>query len=251
MGIPFGKPDCPPCNPTAARHLSTRCLCLEKIPFTSYDFWAYLSAGALLLVAADYLAGTEQLARADWTVMQGLIGVMTAYVLGQLVASLSAVVMERFLVKRILGFPRNVLFGGGRAPRIIRASLSGYFKALPTETQTAALARGLRQGIDGHGEALFMAAYAHATLSPSVMARLENFMNLYGFCRNMATVGFLCSAALACSHYLFGQPVANAQLAAGCALLAIGLTLRYLKFYRLFSVEVFTTYAYSKDPTSP
>ncbi len=30
----------------------------QKIPFTSYDFWAYLSAGFLLIFALDAAAGT-------------------------------------------------------------------------------------------------------------------------------------------------------------------------------------------------
>lgn len=33
---------------------------MEKIPFTSYDFWAYLSAGFLLLFVADQVAGTSE-----------------------------------------------------------------------------------------------------------------------------------------------------------------------------------------------
>lgn len=220
---------------------------MDKIPFTSYDFWAYLSAGGLLLVAADHLAGTGQLARTNWTVMQGVVGVMSAYVLGQLVASLSSALMERVLVKHVLGYPRNVLFGGGRAPRLLRAALGEYFKALPTETQAAAIQRGAQEGVLGHGEALFWAAYAKARQSPPVMARLDNFMNLYGFCRNMATVGLLSSVALACSYTCFGHPITNLQVAGVCLLLSAGLTLRYLKFYRLFSVEVFTSYAYGKE----
>ena len=122
-----------------------------------------------------------------------------------------------------------------------------YFRALPTETQAAALQRGKQEGVLGYGEGLFWAAYAKAKLSPAVMARLENFMNLYGFCRNIATVGLLSSIAFACSYAFFGHPISNLHLAGGCLLLSAGLTLRYLKFYRLFSVEVFTSYAYGKE----
>ena len=45
----------------------------NKIPFTSYDFWAYLSAGFLFLFIADLVAGTGLLARDRWTVVQGVV----------------------------------------------------------------------------------------------------------------------------------------------------------------------------------
>ena len=62
----------------------------NKIPFTSYDFWAYLSAGFLLLFIADLVAGTGLLDRYSWTVVQGVVAVSAAYAVGQLVASLSS-----------------------------------------------------------------------------------------------------------------------------------------------------------------
>lgn len=83
----------------------------QKFPFTSYDFWAYLSAGFLLLFVVDYVAGTALLARDSWTVVQGIVAVSSAYVIGQLVASMSAAVFERVLVGRLLGYPQMVLFG--------------------------------------------------------------------------------------------------------------------------------------------
>jgi hypothetical protein len=220
---------------------------LERIPFTSYDFWAYLSAGAVLLVVADYVAETGYLSQASWTFAQGLVGVISAYVLGQVVASFSALVFETWLVKRLLGFPRNNLFGTARAPRFVRMLLPGYFRALPMETQAAALARGKTEGIDGHGEALFWAAYSKARLSPAVMVRLDNFLNLYGFCRNMAMVGAIAAIVLAGSYYLYDKSYSNVSLAIAAAVIAVGLTLRYLKFYRVFAVEVFTSYAYNFD----
>lgn len=89
----------------------------QKIPFTSYDFWAYLSAGFLLLIAVDSAAGKSLLMRESWTIVQGIVAVSVAYAVGHLVASLSSLVFERGLVGRLLGYPRNVLFGQPKAPR--------------------------------------------------------------------------------------------------------------------------------------
>ena len=81
----------------------------QKFPFTSYDFWAYLSAGFLLLFAIDQAMSTKLLMRDSWTVVQGVVAVSVAYVVGHLVASASSFLLEKMLVGRLLGYPRNVL----------------------------------------------------------------------------------------------------------------------------------------------
>lgn len=220
----------------------------SKIPFTSYDFWAYLSAGFLLLFVGDYVADTQVFARTSWTLVQGVVAVSAAYAVGQLVASASAWMFERGLVGRWLGYPRNVLFGRASAGRWVRRALPGYFHALPDETKHAALTRAQTMGVDGPGEALFWAAYGHARSSPVVMGRLDNFLNLYGFCRNTALVAFL-DAGLLLGHYRWGGGNRDDLYLAGVAIIVgMGLLLRYLKFFRHFAVELFTAYASSDKP---
>jgi hypothetical protein len=86
----------------------------QRIPFTSYDFWAYLSAGFLFLFAVDSAADAKLLMRDSWTLVQGVVAVSLAYVIGHIAASLSSWIFERGLVGKVLGFPRNVLFGHSR-----------------------------------------------------------------------------------------------------------------------------------------
>ena len=219
----------------------------QKIPFTSYDFWAYLSAGFLLLFVIDYVGGTGVFARESWTVIQGIVAVSSAYVVGQLTASLSSLLLERLLVGRLLGYPRMILFGKATAWRVFRALLPMYYQALPRETQEAALNQGKKFGIDKPGEALFWPAYAHARATPAVMSRLENFLNLYGFCRNIAVVGLIDSALLAISHRWYSAPAETMYLAVALLILSLGMILRYLKFYRQFAIEAFTAFAYAED----
>ncbi len=112
---------------------------MEKIPFTTYDFWAYLSAGFLLLFVTDHVAGTGLFARESWTTVQGVVAVTSAYAVGQLVASTSSLVFERFLVGGLLGYPSKVLFGYSNAPNWLRACIPSYFKSLPDESKKRAL----------------------------------------------------------------------------------------------------------------
>lgn len=220
----------------------------QKFPFTTYDFWAYLSAGFLLAAALDQAAGTRLLHREQWTIVQGAITVCGAYVLGQLVASLSSWLFERMFVGKLLGYPRQVLFGQARAWKIVQRLLPSYFEQLPAATQLAVMEKGQKVGIGSAGEALFWAAYANARATPVVMNRLENFLNQYGFCRNTALVAFIDAAVL---YWAYMQPSgdpAHLIWSRVALLIGIGLTLRYLKFLRHYSVEVFTSFAYAKEP---
>ncbi len=220
---------------------------MEKIPFTSYDFWAYLSAGFLLLFVADQVAGSGLLARTSWTIVQGVVAVASAYAVGQLVASISSFVFERLLVGKVLGFPRNVVFGRSNAPGWLRACMPGYFKALPDETKRRALEKATADGVTGPGEAMFWAAYGRARSDAAVMSRLDNFLNLYGFCRNTALVAFMNAALLYWSYRWNGGPETHLQWTWAALAVGVGMTFRYLKFLRHYAVEVFTSYAHGKD----
>lgn len=220
----------------------------QQIPFTSYDFWAYLSAGFLLLFAVDQAAGTYLLMRESWTVIQGVIAVSLAYGAGQLVASASSAVFEKLLVGRLLGLPLNVLFGQPKAWKWVRRIMPGYFEPLPDATQRAALEKGSKVGVSIPGDALFWPAFAHARATPPVMARLNDFLNLYGFCRNAAFVAFMDAAIFYWSYLQPKGPVEHLLWARIAIVVGIGMTLRYLKFYRHYASEVFTAFAYSKEP---
>lgn len=215
---------------------------MDKIPFTDYDFWAYLSAGFFLLVVIDLIIGSGLAGRESWTVIQGLVVVSGAYVVGQLVASGSSLTLERGLVGKVLGYPRDVIFGRATAWDWLKTILPSYFHPLPAETQKAAIDKGAGTT----GEALFWRAYEHARSTPAVMDRLTTFLNLYGFCRNIAFVAFVDAALLYGWHCWGNGPPSARYWAVAAVALGAGMVLRYLKFFRLYAVEMFTAYAHSK-----
>lgn len=219
---------------------------LEKFPFTSYDFWAYLASGFLLLGVADFVAATDLLTQDDWSWFQIGVAVTCAYVTGQLVASLSSTIFERGLV-RLLGYPRNVLFGKTKPWRVARFCLGVYYSALPAETQRAALEKGKAFGVTQPGEALFWPAFNACRDRAPVMTRLDNFLNMYGFATNMALVCLVDAALLGWSYHCNDGPALHGNLGLLALVAGVGMTLRYLKFYRLYTVEVFTAFAYAKD----
>lgn len=218
----------------------------QKVPFTSYDFWAYLSAGFIVLAAIDYVASTHLLYRDSWTVVQGVMAMVSAYTVGQMVASMASFLYEKVLVTKLLGTPRLILFGRARAWKPVRWLIPGYFEALPEPTQQAILERAAHSGINVPGEGLFWCAFAYARMTPAVMSRLSDFLNLYGFARNVSLAAFL-DAAVLYWHYQWNNGNETAlHLSQGALVVGFGMLLRYLKFFRQYALEVFTSYAHSK-----
>lgn len=219
---------------------------MDKLPFREYDFWAYLSSGFLLLLAIDYVAGTRFIEKEEWTVIQGTIAVSTAYVVGHLVSSLSANILERFLVGKLLGPPRETLFKHVKAPEVIKRALPGYYEPLPDVTISRVLEKGAAMNVSRPGEELFGPAYSVAKNDSVAMDRMQSFLNQYNFCRNSALVALIDAGLLLVYRKWFDGPEEVVWWATAAGAVGIGLFLRYLKFYRLFAVEVFTTFAYKE-----
>ncbi|GAB3758718.1 hypothetical protein GCM10028796_04810 [Ramlibacter monticola] len=219
----------------------------QNFPFTSYDFWAYLTSGGLLLAAIDLVAGTGFLGQKDWTWAQTAVAVASAYIAGQLTAALSSPIFERGLVGTVLGYPRDNLFGQCIAPSWLRKCLPAYYQPLPPAAQKAALTKGAALGVDGPGERLFWPAFSVAKESKVAKERMDNFINQYGFARNIALVSFVDAAILAWSYNWHGGKAMHGNLALVALGVGVGMTLRYIKFFRHYGLEVFTTFAYSKE----
>jgi hypothetical protein len=221
---------------------------VEKLPFTSFDFWGYLAAGFLLLCAVDAAAGTQLLARPNWTVIEGIFAASVAYVTGHVVAGLSSLLIERGLVGKVLGWPSANLFGQSKASGFPKWLLGFYFGTLPAETQKAVLDKATPAGVSAPGEALFWLAFAKARGSDRTMGRLNDFLNQYSFCRNVATVAFIDAAILNWSYLQPKAPESHIWWSRIAFFIGVALLLRYLKFLRHYSLELFTAYAHAEEP---
>lgn len=221
--------------------------------FSDYDYFGYISSGLASLGIWDIIFGTEHLLGATWNVPKAIVIVLVAYTIGQVIAAPSAWLIERRLVSRYLLRPSVWLLQteNGKTSMGMGKLLGDYHTPLPENIRQRVFARANTEGAEGlREEALFWHAFGQAKQDPHAYARMEVFLRLYGFCRNMAFVGLL-GAMLA----LFKSIVEGIHLGwsedlgrlAGSALLmgllAIGMIHRYLKFFRLYSVEVFLSYA--------
>ena len=115
-------------------------------PFTDYDFYAYLTAGLTVLFSIDVAVNHGAIMlRETWPVVQVIFAIAVAYIIGQIIAGIAAVVLEHWLARRVLQPPVTVLLALEK-PRL-RECLVGrwivgrYYEPLP---------EGMRRNILSH-----------------------------------------------------------------------------------------------------
>lgn len=228
---------------------------MSRIPFSVYDFFGYLASGFLVLAALDLVFTGGSVIRSDMQLLPGLFWLVVAYVTGHMVANISSFFLERLLVQRFLGRPHQVLFET-LAPRKWTRLFPGYHEPLPKETRERVLKKAdERAGITQPGPGLFLHCFAFVRGDEDARARLDSFLSLYGFSRNVATAAAIAVLVFA-ADLISADSVEVAfrsvefRWAVAAAIAAVGLLYRYLKFFRLYSVEVFVRYAEFEPSTS-
>lgn len=219
--------------------------------FSDYEFFAYFIVGACVILVSDFAFGTHWIIATQWTVPEGLAIALAAYVIGQSVASPAAWLLERKLVRRVLKPPSDVLFGVGKIPRLRTFLFAEYYTPLNDRVRSRVESRG-RSAVPvvAPGESLFWEAYTHAKRDTDSAGRLEAFLKMYGFCRNLTFVAGMAALIFfveAVHDLTLAAPTRQIEidgLRAGIALaVCICMFYRFLKFYRLYGVEVFVSYA--------
>lgn len=169
-----------------------------------------------------------------------------AYVVGQILATPSAWLLESVFVGRVLGRPEKILLGA--RPARLAWLFPGYAAPLPA----AIKARVVRKAEDlaGDPEALFLHAATQARNQPGAAARMGTFLNLYGFCRNVSFTFVLSAALLVGAAIVTGDPQAR-WMATVAAVGSIGMFYRYLKFLRLHGVEILLAFESAPVPAAP
>lgn len=211
-----------------------------RLPFSVYDFFGYLACGFLLPAAADYTLDLGVPFSNGWSLPEGSLFVLIAYVAGQITAGLAAWLLERQLVHRCLGSPDIYLLQD--INNCQRQLFPGFTAPLPEVTRKRVLEKARAAGIQEPGQALFLHAFARVKRDEITLTRLNGFLALYGFCRNMAFVFLLLAALFVWASAVGGKPV-DGRWIAFSILGAIGMFWRYLKFFRQYAYEVFVTYS--------
>lgn len=215
---------------------------MDKLPFSVYDFLSYLASGFLILAAFDFVQSQPTILRDDVGFFPGAFWILAAYVVGHLIASVASALYERLIVGRWLGRPsRHLLEDNRRGWRAFL--LRAYLTPLPPRVVARVRERADRAG--GHeGEDLFLLAFGEAKQHPDLMARMQTFLNLYGFSRNMSAAALI--AVIVVGGGALVIPGVDAEQALGWVaaglVVSVGMFYRYLKFFRQYSFELFVSW---------
>lgn len=222
----------------------------DWFPLTSYDFYAYLTAGMVLLGAIDRVFMESALANEQqWTVIAGVFWAALAYLTGQIVAIPSSAIFEHIVARRILHAPSAILLGSHNR-RLVEKILAAAFGAreyspLPVANQQsirAKVAKALNVNAAAvDPEAAFFCAFPHARSVADSATRLDTFMNQYGMSRNVSFASLVAACLLIPAAIRTGASE-DIALATGAAVFAVGLFGRFIKFYAAYSREVFRTF---------
>lgn len=214
---------------------------------SDYDVFAYLPQGFMALAACDFLFGTQFVIAGDWDVPTGALVVFLSYVAGHVAATPSSVLMERVLAWWLIGRPSRYLLPSAKPRWICRVLFPEYTSPLPSGIQKSVHEKMSPKSIGGSasGEDYFWEAYPLAKRDEHAKLRMERFHNLYSFCRNVSFI-LGSTACIAWFQYFTADYVLPKEKIVLIWAVSVGSVVmfqRYLKFMRLFSVEVFVTYS--------
>ncbi|HEX7255164.1 MAG TPA: hypothetical protein VF236_04490 [Gaiellaceae bacterium] len=228
---------------------------MPSIPFTAYDIFAYLTSGFVVIAAGDFAFPGSWILDRELTVVQVFVWIGVAYIVGHVVAGLSAPAFQELLVEGKLGKREQALWGGAKWKKQTRSRLKwlfpGYFDPLPEDIKARVESKARKESIAPDRDGLFLYCDAQMRQKPEVAPVLGNFLNIYAFARN-ACLAALVAAVLLVVGAIFHRSdwETKAWLAAAAVVVAIFLFYRYVKFFRLYARDVFLFYSTADSPTS-
>lgn len=223
--------------------------------FSDYDIFGYLITGLAAFGLFDLFGNHQIVIQSSWTISSAVITIVAAYVAGHLISGLAAAIIDRGLVRRYFGKPDRLLFTRPKKSKLnsfLQWAFGEFFVPLPADMRERVIKRAklsqAQKKDKNVGEILFYRAWPYIKREQIAYSRLETFLKLYHFCRTVSFLAVISAIAIPFSAYngmtrsLFIQehPAISIVLA---LVIAFGMFRRYLRFFRLYSVEVFSNYS--------
>lgn len=225
---------------------------MDKIPFSLYDFLSYLASGFLFLITIDYaFFDLKNVAKASHPIGLTIFWLILAYILGHLVAHISSILLENYFLRKVLISPEEHLLAQ-ESDSFWKKFFPDNFKTLPKPTQDRIIAQAEKQGVcTSSMRSFFFHCHAIVKRDRVTLERLNLFLNQYGFCRNITMVLLIAAVILLpvigliqLEQGTFGDSNGQKFMWGFAALFgAYGMFTRYLKFFHLYTKEVFMSYA--------
>lgn len=224
----------------------------KNFPFTQYDFYAYLASGLVFLAATDFVFFEGVLySQQSWSFVSTATLIALAYIIGQLLAIPSSLLLEHLIAGKFLRSPITIQLSSHYPMRgyekVLAVLVGRYYSPLHIDMQNRAIQRAgmsVEEFQTGNRnkniEQIFQQAFIIARKSEDTRARMDDFRNQYGFARNISFVTLLIIGLMAIKGVL---TLLWFSVLLGVSLLMF---LRFLKFYAAFHAEIVRSIAYSE-----
>ena len=206
--------------------------------FNSYDFFAYLPSGVLLLALLDHVLGLGWWdVRDSWRIPEGLLIIVGAYVAGHVVAALSYFCFEEVLMNHCV-MPPNLVVMGLRDPRFIEKIFAKILGRSGFEKETEGnrkLVKKIFKNLNKEEvsekniDKVTKLGRKYVQSDDESKSRLLSFQNLSGFCRNMAMTSIIAILLLIWKIIENCESIDILYLVVSIILLLV-FALRYIKF---------------------
>jgi len=219
---------------------------VDRHLFSLYDFFSYLSAGTVWLISLDLIFDKRWIFGKHLSIAELIFFLVISYVIGHTNSHLASGLLEKRLVGA-LGYPSVNLF----VPRKrINKLFEGFQEPLPQDFANQVISRyKLDTGKDKPGESMFLYCF-HIVKEqcPKSYTRLETLLSLYGLARNISSCLFPIGIIAVITGSINRSQVILIVLGLVLFVGSYVMLLRYLKFYRHYSIEVFSFYLTTKSP---
>lgn len=214
-----------------------------KIPFSIYDFFGYLGSGFVLLCAVDYAFDGGWLIKNELLSVHIAFWTVLAYITGHIIANISSFLLEHKLLREVLKSPEETLFDEEKQTGFWPKLFPIFYKPFPEETRKRVLLKAEKSGINKPGRGLFFHCHPFVMNQKHTSERLNTFLNLYGFSRNISMAGLMAALVLIVGMISIGFSVQKMWWVIVAIGVSIGMFYRYLKFFKHYTEEVFRAYA--------
>lgn len=232
---------------------------MDKLPFSVYDFFGYLTAGFVVLASGDFAFRHGAGLASHPSIPLALVAVIGAYVVGQLVAHLAGGLLERGPLK-LAQPPEESLFEDAGSNRDHFLLTRPAYRALETVTRSRVIRRARESGFPLEvqaadsslgSKALWKHCFVRVRGDAPTASRLATFSLLADFARNVALSAFIAAVLIFIGHLAGTAGHGRGWWALASVVIGAGLWHRYLRFRRLFHAEAYIAYAELSCATTP
>lgn len=224
---------------------------MDKITFTVYDVFGYIIPGGLFAFSLHYFFPGLELGNVfKETIVDGLVGIFLIYVLGQLIATPSAFLLESLFIKKYLLDSRQLLLTPRKEIKGFKRMFPRHFEPLPCKIRISILSKfGLKENhiiTTDESDLIYQVAFSKVKTIEKALDRLYIFLNLYGFARNISFICLLVTLILLTNSIITYSWINNYWML-GIFCVSIIMLYRFLKFYRHYNYDLYLSFLSYKE----